>query len=99
LNKHANHYMTDATIWYMVEQLLERQAVTRTSSHKEIWKEGLKELSKYEEGCLLEPSGRWWRQKAVLKRRSLSIRLHGATSQRTAFFILVAMRTWNLSKS
>jgi hypothetical protein len=31
-----------------------------------------------------------------LKCRSISTRLHGATSQKTAIFILVAVRTWNL---
>jgi hypothetical protein len=31
-----------------------------------------------------------------LKRRSISTRLHGATSQKTVIFILAAVRTWNL---
>jgi hypothetical protein len=38
----------------------------------------------------------WWRQQASLKRRSVSTRLHDATSQNIAIFILVAVRTRNL---
>jgi hypothetical protein len=46
---------------------------------------------------LLPPSTGWWqRQYAPLKRRSISTRLHGTTSQKTAIFILIAIRTWNL---
>jgi hypothetical protein len=39
----------------------------------------------------------WWRQEAPLKRQSISTRLHSATSQRTVIFILVAVRTLNLT--
>jgi hypothetical protein len=40
----------------------------------------------------------WWcRQYAPLKRRPTSTWLHGATSQNTLNFILVAVKTWNLS--
>jgi hypothetical protein len=38
------------------------------------------------------------RPRAPLKRRSVSTRLHGATSQKT-IFILVAVRTWNLTSA
>jgi hypothetical protein len=34
---------------------------------------------------------------APLKRRSTSTRLHGATSQKSVIFILVALRIWNLA--
>jgi hypothetical protein len=37
------------------------------------------------------------RQQASLKHRSKSTRLHSATSQKTAIFILVAVRTSNLT--
>jgi hypothetical protein len=62
-----------------------------------------------EDGCLLAPRDRsirgaysfyhhrsspcLWRQYDLLKRWSVSTRLHGATSQKTAIFILVAVRT------
>jgi hypothetical protein len=38
-----------------------------------------------------------WRQYAPLKRRSISIRLDGATSQKTVSFILVVVKSWNLT--
>jgi hypothetical protein len=40
----------------------------------------------------------WWRQLAPLKRRSIRTRLHGATSQKTAIFILAALRISNINK-
>jgi hypothetical protein len=40
----------------------------------------------------------WWRQQAPLKRRWTSTRLHGATTQKTAIFILAVVRTWNLTQ-
>jgi hypothetical protein len=40
----------------------------------------------------------WWRQYAPLKRRSTSMWLYGATSQKTLNFILAAVRTWSLTK-
>jgi hypothetical protein len=43
------------------------------------------------------PSPWWWRQQALLKRRSISTRLHGATSQKTVIFMLASLRTWNLT--
>jgi hypothetical protein len=39
----------------------------------------------------------WWWQWAPLKLQLVSARVHGTTSQNTAIFILVAMRTWNLT--
>jgi len=41
----------------------------------------------------------WWRQYAPLKRRSTSMRLHGAESQKDVTFILAAVRIWNLTSS
>jgi hypothetical protein len=38
----------------------------------------------------------WWGQQALLK--WTSTRPHGATTQKTAIFILKAMRTWNLNE-
>jgi hypothetical protein len=45
--------------------------------------------------------GVFWdvRTYAPLKRRSTSTWLHGATSQKTVNFILVAVGTWNLTTS
>jgi hypothetical protein len=40
---------------------------------------------------------RWWLQYAPLKRRSTSTRLNGATSQMTAIFILLTVRTLNIT--
>jgi hypothetical protein len=45
-------------------------------------------------GCFVR---RWWRQQAPLKRQSISTRLHGPTSQKTAIFILAALRNWNVT--
>jgi hypothetical protein len=44
---------------------------------------------------LFHISGRWWRQQVPLKRRWTFTRLHGATTHKTAVFILAAVRTWN----
>jgi hypothetical protein len=39
----------------------------------------------------------WWRQQAPLKRRWTSTRLHSATTQKTAIFIIAAVRTSSLT--
>jgi hypothetical protein len=48
-----------------------------------------------EDGCLLGDSPWWWRQQGPLKRWYNSTRLHGATTQKTAIFILIAVKTSN----
>jgi hypothetical protein len=42
----------------------------------------------FRDACCLhhQASSSWWRQKAPLKRRETSTRLHGATTQKTAIF-------------
>jgi hypothetical protein len=40
----------------------------------------------------------WWRQQAPLKWQQTSTRLHSATAQKEAIFILTAVRTWNPTK-
>jgi hypothetical protein len=59
----------------------------------------------FEDGCLLgysacckdDSSSWWWRQQRALKRWQTSTRQHGATNQKTAIFILTAVRTSNLT--
>jgi hypothetical protein len=48
--------------------------------------------SHLEDGC---PLG-FWRQQAPLKYKLTSTRLHGATTQKTAIFVLATVRTSNL---
>jgi hypothetical protein len=46
--------------------------------------------------CCHHQESPWWlRQFVPLKSRSISTRLHGATSKKTAIFTLVTVRTWN----
>jgi hypothetical protein len=40
----------------------------------------------------------WWRQEARPKHQYTPTRFHDAKSQKTAIFIVVALRTWNLTK-
>jgi hypothetical protein len=39
----------------------------------------------------------WWKQKLPLNGRSIPTRLHRAIFQKTAIFVLVAMKAWNLT--
>jgi hypothetical protein len=47
----------------------------------------------------LRHQGQWWQHEVPLKHRSVSTRLHGAVSQKTAIFILIAMRNWHLTRT
>jgi hypothetical protein len=48
--------------------------------------------------CALPASGRcWWRQYALLKRRSTSTRVQCASSEKAVIFILAVVRIWNLT--
>jgi hypothetical protein len=48
--------------------------------------------------CVVEVYRRFgWKQQVTLKRRWTSTILHSATTQKTAVFILAAMRTWSLT--
>jgi hypothetical protein len=56
---------------------------------------------RFEGACCLyhqdDSSPWWWRQQEPLKRRWTSTRLHDTTTQKTAIFIIAAVRTWSLS--
>jgi hypothetical protein len=41
----------------------------------------------------------WWRQQVPLKHQKTSTRVHSATAQKTAIFILAAVRISNPTKS
>jgi hypothetical protein len=46
---------------------------------------------------LMNSSPWWWRQYALLKRRPTTTRLHGTISHKAIFFIIAAVRIWNLT--
>jgi hypothetical protein len=48
------------------------------------------------DNCRCFSGAYWLHHQAPLKRRSVSTRQHGETSQKTEIFILVAVKTWNL---
>jgi hypothetical protein len=58
--------------------------------------ESRRSLPTFQRSLLSPSSGRWWwRQRGPLKRWLPSTRLHGASNQKTAIFVLTAMRTSN----
>jgi hypothetical protein len=76
---------------------------SRTVNHPPHWCEIIGCITELQQMWLQDHplSGRspwWWRQQGPTKRWWTSTRLHGAATQKTAFFVLTAVRTSNLTK-
>jgi hypothetical protein len=79
--------------WRNVVRYIWRCTISRTL-HRAVWYVTTKISDECTASIIRE---RWWRQWAPLELRSVSTRLHGATSQKTANCALIVVRTWNVT--
>jgi hypothetical protein len=77
------------------EQKVDRKLYSRVSCSVS---SGLKDHTNFEDGCLLGYSSPWsWRQQTLLKRRWTSTSLHGGATRKTAIFVIISLRTRNIT--